>query len=47
MVDNTIRTDIYVLSGGIGASVTPDKCTPRKKYEIYCNAASKKGSDSK
>ena len=31
MADNKIRTDIYILSGGTGASVIPEKYNLRNK----------------
>ena len=34
MVDKTIRNDVSILSGGIGASVTPERCIPGKKNSM-------------
>ena len=42
MVGNKIKTDVYILSGGTGANVTPEKRIPRnkKEYEITYNVSS-------
>ena len=34
MVDGKIRTDVYILSGGMGASVTPEKRVPINKKNM-------------
>ena len=34
MVNNKIQTDVYLLSGGTGDSVTPGKRIPRKKNSM-------------
>ena len=34
MVNPKLRTDVSVLSGGTGSSVTPEKHIPRKKNNV-------------
>ena len=34
MVDDKMQTDVYIFSGGTEASVTPEKCIPRKKRNM-------------
>ena len=34
MVEEKMRTDVSILSGGTGSSVTPEKRIPREKRNI-------------
>ena len=48
MVDNKIRTDVSILSGATGDSLTPEKNSKKEKgYEITYNFVFKKGYNSK
>ena len=44
-MDNKIRTDVPIFSGGTGASVTPEKRIPRNKRNMKSSAISPLGKD--
>ena len=40
MVEEKLRTDVYIFSGVTGASVTPEKCVPIKNINMKSLAIS-------